>query len=122
MATIKSFRDLLAWQKAMDLVEHVYGVTKPFPSDERFGLTAQLRRCAVSLPSNIAEGRSRRTSRDFLNFLSIADGSLAELETQIELARRLKYVDDPVAKSVQEAAQEVGRLINGLANSIRRRL
>ena len=118
---IQSFRDLVAWQKAMDFVEQVYLATACFPPDERFGLTAQTRRSAVGVPSNIAEGRGRRTSRDFLNFLSIAYGSLAEVQTQLEIANRLKFVDSQVVSRLQGLANEVGRLVNGLASSIRRR-
>lgn len=89
MAEIRSYRDLVVWQKGMDLVEGVYRVTKAFPKDEVYGLTSQIRRAVVSIPSNIAEGQSRMTSGEFIHFLGIARGSLAELETQIILAQRL---------------------------------
>ena len=114
----RNYTDLTAWQKAMDLVEGVYQVTAGFPQDERYGLTAQVRRAAVSLPSNIAEGQGRGSSRDFSRFLWIAHGSLRELETQVEIAFRLHYLDVPAKSHLLAAAGEVGRLINGLLNSL----
>lgn len=115
--TVKQYSDLIAWQKAMDLVEGVYQITNGFPKSEVYGLTSQLRRAAVSIPSNIAEGQSRG-SREFVHYLEIAHGSLSETETQIEIARRLGYVDkDRLAGFIQQAA-EVGRLIHGLSRSI----
>jgi four helix bundle protein len=119
---IQGFRDLKAWQLAMDFVEGVYQATAKFPAHEQYGLTGQLRRSAVSIPSNIAEGRSRDSSREFLKFLSIAYGSLAETQTQLEIARRLAYLDSAVESKIQERGNEVGRVINGLAAAIRRRL
>lgn len=85
-------KNLNAWKKAMDLVEEVYKITLNFPQDERFGIISQLRRAAISVPSNIAEGAGRRTDKEFVNFLSIAIGSMSELDTQIELSYRLKYI------------------------------
>jgi len=93
MAGIGGYKDLIAWQKGMDLVVAVYGLTKAFPSDERFGLTAQVRRAAVSIPSNIAEGYSRKGKRDYLRFLEIALGSANEVETQLMAAMRLGFAD-----------------------------
>ena len=81
---LKSYRELVVWQKAFQLCTHVYGLTKRFPPEERYGLTAQIRRAAVSIPSNIAEGYSRNTKRDYLHFLWMANGSLAEIETQLD--------------------------------------
>lgn len=115
--TLAKYSELMAWQKAMDLVEKVYTITKGFPLDERFGLTNQLRRASVSVPSNIAEGQSR-ASRDFVRYLSIAQGSLAEVETQMLIAARLGYVGEPDTEKFQHLAAEVGRLIHGLSNSI----
>ena len=113
------YRDLIAWQKAMDLVEHVYRATVMFPKEELYGLKSQMRRAAVSIPSNIAEGQGRRTTNEEFNrFLLIALGSLCELETQIELTVRLKILDDSeTAASLRESSKEVGRLINGLVTS-----
>ncbi len=88
---VRRYQDLIVWQKAMDLVEKVYEITRHYPREELYGLTAQSRKAAVSIPSNIAEGQGRSTTPDFLRHLSIAYGSLLELETQILIARRLKY-------------------------------
>ena len=88
---IKSHRDLLIWQKGMALAKQVYAMTRAFPGDERFGLTAQMRRAVVSVPSNIAEGQARRGRKEFVQFLSHAEGSLAELDTQLALAAELGY-------------------------------
>jgi four helix bundle protein len=108
---MKDFRDLLVWQKAMKLAETVYVLSKNFPSDERFGLTSQIRRCAVSVPSNIAEGSKRKTKKDFAQFLRIASGSLAELETQCILASTLLSVE---IVSELEQVKEVQRMLEGL--------
>src|SRR6185369_4825205 len=96
----QNYRDLIAWQKAMDLVELVYAATTGFPTDERFGLTSQVRRAVVSIPSNIAEGQARRSQSEFLHFLSIAHGSLREVETQLLIATRLRYLDPAVGDAV----------------------
>jgi four helix bundle protein len=119
--SIKSFRDLIAWQKAMDFAEEVYRLTSRFPHDERFGLTAQLRKASVSSPSNIAEGHGRHTTQEFLHFLSIAYGSLNEAQTQILLAERLAYLVPDDTAGLYTRAAEVGRLINGLCNSLQNR-
>jgi four helix bundle protein len=113
------YRDLIAWQKGMDLVEHVYRATVTFPKEEMYGLKSQMRRAAVSIPSNIAEGQGRRTTNEEFNrFLQIALGSLCELETQLELTVRLNILSDrATATSLRKSAEEVGRLINGLVNS-----
>ncbi len=116
---VRHYSDLIAWQKAMDLVVLVYEATEPFPPKERYGLTNQLRRAAVSVPSNIAEGQGRSTTRDFLRCLSIASGSLQELETQLLIARRLNYLEEPFRPGLFELTKEVARLLNGLRNSLR---
>lgn len=90
---IQSYRDLFVWQKAMDLVVAYYGATEQFPKTEIYGFTGQLRRAAVSIPSNIAEGRGRQHLSEFIHFLHTAQGSLAELETQIQIAQRLNYIE-----------------------------
>ncbi len=115
---MKTFKDLIAWQRAMDLVESVYRASRAFPVDERYGLTVQIRRAAVSIPSNIAEGQGRSTARDFDRFLAIAYGSLLEVETQILIAERLGYLDEMSATPVLAIAGEVGRLVNGLRASL----
>ena len=89
---INSYRDLIAWQKAMDLAQCIYDLTDSFPREEAFGLRPQLRRCSVSIPSNIAEGHARHSTRDFIHFLRVARGSLAEAETQLMLCGRRKYI------------------------------
>ena len=117
----RNYMDLVAWQKAMDLVELIYEATTAFPREERFGLTNQLRRASVSIPSNIAEGQGRYSPRDFHRFLSMAYGSLREVETQVCIAGRLHYLDRTTSVAILENCAEVGRLINGLASSISRR-
>jgi four helix bundle protein len=114
----KNYRDLIAWQKAMDLVEVVYKVTGLFPKDEIYGLTNQLRRAVVSIPSNIAEGQGRSSSNDFRRFLAISHGSLREAETQILIAKRLNYLTESQSERLMALAGEVGRLINGLSHSL----
>lgn len=116
---ITSFRDLLVWQRSMALVERVYELTERFPGSERFGLVKQLRRAAVSIPSNIAEGHAQRTGQ-FLNHLIIAIGSEAELQTQLELASRLKLADRSEILPVLAEAAAVGRMLRGLARSLTR--
>jgi four helix bundle protein len=114
----KNYSELIAWQRAMDLVESVYNATKLFPKEELYGLTSQLRRAAVSIPSNIAEGQGRKSLNEFLHFLSIAYGSLREVETQILIVGRLNYLDQPEVNKLIALTSEVGRLINGLSNSL----
>jgi four helix bundle protein len=118
---IKDYRDLVAWQRSMDLVEMVYRLSRSFPRDEAYGLAAQLRKAAVSVPANIAEGRGRHTTRDFLQFLSIAGGSLKELETHVLIAERLGCVSQNVASEAIGLAAEVGRLRRGLVRSLRKK-
>ncbi len=100
MGSIKSYRDLEVWRLAMDLSQLCYEKTADFPSRETYGLASQIRRAAVSIPSNIAEGHSRRTRQAYLNHLSIALGSQSEVETQVELARRLQFLSDRPAKEI----------------------
>lgn len=116
--TVKHFKELIAWQKAMDLVELVYQRTTDYPREEIYGLTNQTRRAAVSIPSNIAEGQGRRTTGDFLRYLSIAYGSLCELETQLLIGQRLGYLKSTSSSSIFALAAEVGRLINGLTKAL----
>ena len=117
---VMNFRDLIAWQKAMDLTELVYRLTGRFPKAELYGLTSQMRRAAVSIPSNIAEGQGRRTTGEFLNFLSVAYGSTCELQTQLLLSERLKFCETNETKAVLNRAAEIARLLNGLSNSLQR--
>jgi four helix bundle protein len=115
---LQSYRDLIAWQRAIDLAEAVYRKSDDFPKQETYGLTAQLRRAVISVPSNIAEGQGRRSTKDFLNFLGIACGSLCEIETQITVATRLTYLTKSDAEELFQLTAEVGRLINGLTRSL----
>jgi four helix bundle protein len=117
----RNYADLIVWQKAMDFVEMVYGVSGRFPKEELYGLTSQVRRAAVSIPCNIAEGQGRRAPRDFQRFLSIAYGSLREVETQILIAERLHYLDPAKRTDLMDTAAEIGRLLNGLMNSLSRK-
>ena len=118
---VMNFRDLIAWQKAMDLTELVYRLTERFPKTELYGLTSQMRRAAVSIPSNIAEGQGRRTTGEFLNFLSVAYGSTCELQTQVLLSARLKFCEAKDYELVLKQSAEVARLLNGLSNSLQRK-
>ncbi|MBE7492039.1 MAG: four helix bundle protein [Planctomycetes bacterium] len=113
----ETYRDLIVWQRAMDLVEVIYRVSSGWHSDERFGLTSQVRRAAVSISSNIAEGNGRQTAGEGLQFLSIAMGSLYEVETQVSLARRLKMIDDRSESGILARTAEIGRLLGGLIKS-----
>jgi four helix bundle protein len=113
---ITSHKDLVAWQKSVALASKVYAATRQLPSDERFGLVQQLRRAAVSIPSNIAEGSARRTRAEFVQYLHIARGSLSEVETQIMIAIDQGFIR--ASDSCLEDVAEVGRLINGLIRSI----
>ncbi len=110
----ESYRNLIAWQKTKDLALDVYRCTRKFPKDETYGLTSQIRRAAVSVPSNIAEGKGRRSRKDFAHFLYQARGSLLELETQLSIARDLEYLDAPTFNNTLGKAEEVGRILNGL--------
>ena len=116
----RDYRDLTVWQKAMDLVEAIYQRTASFPGHEMFGLCGQLRRTAVSVPSNVAEGQGRRSPREFHKFLAIAHGSLCEVQTQILIAERLKYLRSDAAQQLTASCAEVGRLLNGLMRSLTR--
>jgi four helix bundle protein len=111
---MKGHRDLIAWQKAMALVTEVYRVTRTFPKDELYGLTSQLRRSAISVPSNLAEGHGRNSRKEFHQFVGQARGSLVEVETQLEIAMNLGYLRKDVAEVLLDKASEVGRVVNGL--------
>ena len=112
------YSDLMVWQKAMDLVQMVYDESSKFPKEERFGLANQLRRAAVSVPSNIAEGHGRKTTRAYLNHLSIAFGSLMEIETQLRIADRLSYLADGRLPVLLDRTDEIGKMLSGLMRSL----
>jgi len=116
------YKNLIAWQKAMQMVEEVYRLTENFPKREIYSLTDQMRRAAVSVPSNIAEGQAHFSRREFSRFLQHARGSLAELETQILISVRLRYAQEPEAKLVLLQIEEVGRILNGLVGALRAEL
>ena len=116
-----SYRDLIAWQKAMDVAVEVHQMADTFPRTEIYALTAQMKRAVYSIPFNIAEGQGRGLNKEFAYFLSTAKGSLCEVETQLEIARRLKFISDATAKDTASKLDEVARLLNGLLNAIRKR-
>jgi four helix bundle protein len=118
-AAVKSYRDLIAWQKAMELVGAVYQLTRQLPKEEQFGLTSQLRRAAVSVPSNIAEGQSRFSKPDFSRFLMMARGSISEIETQLLICVQLAYLKPESIESVLQVATECGKIVNGLRDSLK---
>ena len=117
----QSYKDLIAWQKAMTLVTEIYRSTQKFPREEIYGLTSQLRRPAVSVPSNIAEGQARHSQKEFRLFLSHARGSLVEVETQLMIAQNLAYLSSKEAEHLLGLAAELGRILNGLMGAIRLR-
>jgi four helix bundle protein len=118
-AAVKSYRDLIAWQKAMELVGAVYQLTRQLPKEEQFGLTSQLRRAAVSVPSNIAEGQSRFSKPDFSRFLMMARGSISEIETQLLICVQLAYLKPESIEPVLQVATECGKIVNGLRDSLK---
>ena len=118
MQTLQSFRDLKVWQKAMTLVEEIYRVTRHFPRDEQFGLTAQIRRASVSIPSSIGEGKRRRHQRVYVQHLLIALGSQGELEVQLEIAKRVGILANEEYEALQTSVVEVGRMLSGLIASL----
>jgi four helix bundle protein len=114
----KGYRDLLVWQKAINLVAMIYTAAKHFPKNEMYGLTNQMQRCAVSIPSNIAEGHGRSSNNDFRRFLYISLGSLAELDTQLEIAKRISYIELEESKSIDEKISQIRKMLYGLVNSL----
>ena len=113
--------DLLVWQKEMNLVTEIYITTTTFPNEERFGLVSQARRAAVSIPSNIAEGHGRKLTVAYINHLSIAYGSLMELETQTQIAVRLSFAPEDKASALLKQMDEIGKMLTGLKNSLSER-
>jgi len=118
IGVIRTYRDLVAWQRAMELAEEVYRATAAFPGDEKFGLVSQMRRAAVSIPSNIAEGFGRKRRAEFKRFLEIARGSLFELQTQAELARRLGWLKGEGRKAIRDLTHELDAVLAGLVRSV----
>jgi four helix bundle protein len=116
---MKDYKQLSVWQKTVDLAILIYNLSRKFPDDEKFGLTSQMRRAATSVPANIAEGWGRGTTKEYIQFLLIARGSLMELETHVIISRKLLYLSEEQFKDSQERVQEVGRMLNGLIHSLR---
>jgi len=114
-----TYKDLIVWQKSVELVVAVYNLTEQFPKSEIYGLTSQMRRCAVSIPSNIAEGRRRGTKKDYCQFLTVAYGSGAELETQIEITKRLSFSENLDYKKADSLLNEVMRMLNKMIGELR---
>ncbi len=112
------FRDLIVWQKAMDLAIEVYSLAKLLPKEETYALSDQIRRAAISIPSNIAEGQGRITTKEFIRFLSMARGSLWELSTQIEICERLNYLEKSQTAPIHNLITEIAKMLNALSNSI----
>ena len=115
---VMHYRELIAWQRAMDLVEAVYRLSSVFPKEELYGLTNQIRRAAVSVPSNIAEGQGRGAGNEFAHHLRIANASRQEVETQLMLAERLGYLSSDMLAHALSISEEVGRLLSGLHRSV----
>jgi four helix bundle protein len=116
--TAQSFRELIVWQRAMELTVAIYRLSRDFPSEERFGLTSQIRRAAVSIPSNIAEGQGRLSVGEFKQFLGIARGSNFEVQTQLEIARALKFGKPALIDEAENLSHEVGKMVYALSASI----
>ena len=117
---IRTYRDLVAWQKGVDLTDLVYRITRTFPADERFGLVSQMRRACVSIPANIAEGYGRAAKQEYIRFVQIARGSLFELQTHVEVARRQGWLGDSDLTKFQAHAEELDRIVSGLLRSLKR--
>jgi four helix bundle protein len=115
---IESYKDLIVWQKSMDLVVAIYAITEQYPKTEMYGLTSQMRRCSVSIPSNIAEGRRRNSRKDFCHFLTISFGSDSELETQIEIVKRLPFGKSLDFSGIDSLLLEVMKMLNKLIASL----
>ena len=113
-----SYKELIVWQKSMELVEEIYRLVGSLPKEELFSLSNQMKRAAISIPSNIAEGHGRNTAKDFSRFISIALGSKAELETQLEICVRLNYMSDEQIKNADELCNTVGKMLRNLIRSL----
>ncbi len=112
------YRELVVWRKGIDLAKQIYELTGEFPTEEKFGLVSQMRRAAVSVPSNIAEGQARHTTKEFIQFISHAEGSLAELDTQLVLGMELGYCSNAKWQHVAGLMEEVRKMLNGLRRNL----
>jgi len=115
---LKNYKELKVWQRSYQLCLKIYKVTKIFPKEERYGLTSQIRRSAVSIPSNIAEGYGRKTTADYIRYLYISYGSVCELETQILLSMDLGYIDSAIIEKIKDEIQQIERMLKGLIKSL----
>ncbi len=116
---MKTFKDLIVWQKSMELITEIYKITTTFPEDEKYCLITQIRRSAISIPSNIAEGYGRHSTNDYIRFLQLSIGSLYELQTQIEISYNLKYLNNEKFNIVYESSREIERMMCSLINKIK---
>ena len=114
MSTIRSYKDLIVWQKSIDLVTAIYAATKQFPSDERFGLVSQMQRASVSIAANIAEGHGRGTRNDYAHFLDMANGSVAEVETLLTIAKKLSLCSAEQCSTMEQQLSEIGKMLGVL--------
>jgi four helix bundle protein len=119
---MRPHRNLDAWIKSVDFVVAIYEITKTFPQEEKFGLTSQIRRASVSISSNIAEGAGRKSDREFLQFLSHSQGSASEVDTQLFIALRLKFINETDYRSLEKSLDDIGRMITGLSNHLKRKI
>lgn len=119
---IKTYRQLEVWQKSIELVVLCYNFTKNFPTNEIYGITNQIRRSAISIPSNIAEGQSKWSTKEFLRHLSMSNGSLSELETQLIISDKLNYIKKSELNQILSLTEEIGKMINGLKKSLTKKL
>lgn len=117
-SSIRDYKDLLVWQRFMDLAQQIYSLTQGFPNDGKFGLISQMRRAAVSVPSNIAEGQARNTTGEFIQFIAHAEGSLAEIDTQVRLANLLGFCSQPDLERISPRVTELQRMLKGLRKSL----
>ena len=118
---IKSYRDLIVWQKSMDLVKEIYSITKALLKEEQYGLTSQIRRSSISIPSNIAEGYGRHSTNDYLRFLQITSGSLYELQTQLEISLNLNFLSKKTFEKIYEQSREIERMLCSLIRKVGKR-
>ena len=119
MSGVRTYRDLIVWQKGIDLVTKIYGLTRNYPASEAYGLTSQIRRCSVSIPSNIAEGYGRRSTQEYIRFLQIASGSLFELETQLQISANLDFIGKDQFADLENLTSEIDRMLSALIYSIK---
>ena len=119
MSEVRTYRDLVVWQKGMDIVTKIYDLTRDFPASEIYGLTSQIRRCAVSVPSNMAEGYGRRSTQEYIRFLQIASGSLFELQTQLQISINLNYISNQKFAEMDNLISEIDRMLSSLINAIK---